>query len=258
MAQNFHLDKEGHVEQMTQKLMEDPITYAEALLGRLGPAQLNGEGGQFCGEFLQLTSKYPLNTSSQTDATLKEVGDVFRPGDGLLWKFYGENLKSSLTREGSQYVANPNGSVHLTPAFVRFFNRAALFSDALYKAGATDPHLTFSLKALPSDGVKSMTMTIDGQILKSSGGGGTALQMSWPGACVHEAKLDGSLGGPEFGFLNYGGVWAVFRPFGDADKLQEAVGSILMLAKAALMAVSSLASRVLRSVARSAADSGMQ
>ena len=30
------------------------------------------------------------------------------------------------------------------------------------------------------------------------------------------------LGGPEFGFLSYDGLWAVFRFFGDADKWQAA------------------------------------
>ena len=44
VAQAFRIDTEAHVETTVQKLMEDPITYAEALLRTLGPAELNAKG----------------------------------------------------------------------------------------------------------------------------------------------------------------------------------------------------------------------
>jgi type VI secretion system protein ImpL len=34
------------------------------------------------------------------------------------------------------------------------------------------------------------------------------------------AKLAGNLGGSDFGFISYDGLWAVFRFFGDADQFQ--------------------------------------
>ena len=40
----FRLDPNGHIETLVQKLLEDPITYVEALLRTLGPAELNGKG----------------------------------------------------------------------------------------------------------------------------------------------------------------------------------------------------------------------
>jgi type VI secretion system protein ImpL len=226
VAQNFKIDREGRVEQMVQKLMEDPITHVESLLGRLGPAQLNGEAKRFCGDFQELTKKYPFNTSSQVDASLEEINMIFRPGAGALWVFYDRNLKNALVKQGGQWVPAPGGGpIRLTAQYLRFFNRAAAFSDALYRNGsAQEPQLAYTLKALPSEGVQSLTLRLDGQQLKSSGAGGGQAQFQWPGQKVKEAKLTGSLGGPEFGFLSYEGLWAVFRFFGDADRWQAAGG----------------------------------
>ena len=217
VANHFTPDPGGSVDQMTQKLMKDPITYVLALLGNIGPSQLNGAGRNFCEAFNGVMNKYPFNSSSPRDATLDEVDGLLRPGDGLLWAFYDQNLKQYLQKAGSQYVPAPGSSVHLTPAFVRFFNRASALSQAFYAGGAREPRLAYSMRALPSEGLKSMTLRLDGQTLKATGAGGQSAQFTWPGS-AHEAHLSGSLGGPEFGFENYDGLWSVFRFFGDADR----------------------------------------
>jgi type VI secretion system protein ImpL len=145
------------------------------------------------------------------------VDTILRPPDGLLWTFYEQNLKQYLTKAGSQYVPASGSTVHLTSQFVRFFNHAVTLADAFYAGGSKEPRLTYSMHALPSEGLKSMTLRLDGQTLKTSGASGQTAQFSWPGS-THEAHLSGSLGGPEFGFESYDGLWAVFRFFGDADK----------------------------------------
>lgn len=225
VAQNFRIDKEGHVEQMVQKLMEDPITYVEGLLGRLGPAQINGAGKAMCAEFGALAKKYPFNSASQVDASLEEVNAIFRPGTGALWAFYEGNLKNHLTKQGGQYVPVPGSPIKITPQFLRFFNRAASFSDALYKGGTQqEPQLMYTLRALPAEGIQRLTLRVDGQELKSAGAGGGQATFQWPGSRAREAKLMGSLGGPELGLLEYNGLWSVFRFFGDADRWQPAGG----------------------------------
>ncbi len=217
VANNFRPDREGGVDQMTLKLMTDPITYALALLGTIGPGQMNGQGHNFCVAFNGIANKYPFNTASRVDLTMDELSSILRPNDGLLWTFYENNLKTYLVRAGSQYAPAAGSSVHLTPAFIRFFNRAAALSAALYPNGAREPHLSYSLRALPSEGLQSLTLDIDGVILKSTGAGGPSTQFTWPGASAHNARLTGSLGGPELGYESYDGLWAVFRFFGDAD-----------------------------------------
>jgi type VI secretion system protein ImpL len=222
VAQNFRVDREGRVEQMVQKLMEDPITHAEALLGALGPAQLNAEGKRFCAEFLELTNKYPFNSASRIDATLAELSGILRPVDGRLWAFYDGSLKNQLVRQGDEYVVKAGSEIRITPAFAAFFNRAARFSRALYGEAGREPRLAYTMRALPAQGVTSVTLSLDGQVLKSAGKGGDAKQFVWPGSATQGAILAGSLGGPDLGFIRHDGLWGAFRFFADADRFQQA------------------------------------
>jgi len=220
IAQSFRPDREGRVDAMVEKLMEDPIRNAEAILGRLGPAQINADAHRFCGEFSGLSNKYPFSTTSQIDATLDELNQFFRPADGKIAAFAANNLKNYVVRQGNDWVRRPDSRVQITEAFLRFLNRATALSDALYKNGSTNASLTYSMKALPAEGMKSVTLSLDGQVLKSGGGGGDAKDFTWPGTSVRGAKLSGSLGGPDLGFITYDGLWAAFRFFGDADRFQ--------------------------------------
>lgn len=222
VAQGFRIDKEGRVDQMVQKHLEDPITYVENLLGRLGPAQVNGAARQFCGEFGNLVKKYPFDTNSKVDATIEEVNSVFRPQSGSLWVFYESTLKNHLVRQGAEFAPNPSSSgIRITPGFLRFFNRAVSFSDALYsRGGSQEPGVNYMIRALGSEGIQRLTLRLDGQELKSSGAGGQQANFTWPGRGAREARLAGSLGGPELGWLSYDGLWAVFRLFAEAERWQ--------------------------------------
>ena len=224
VAQGFHIDQEGNVHGMVQKLMEDPIRQAEALLGRLGPAQLNTAGRRVCDDFGTLSKKYPFDTNAKVDATVDEINSIFRSPDGKLPAFYESTLKNYLDLQGTEYVRKPDSKVRVTDGFLRFFNRAMAFSGALYKGGAREPSIAYSMKSLPAELLKSVTLDLDGQILKS----GQSQDFVWPGKAAHEAKLSGSLGGADFAFIQYpndaapGPLWAVFRFFGDADRFQAA------------------------------------
>lgn len=222
-AQNFNNDREGgerKVNVLTQNLMEDPIRYASARLGRLGPAQVNGQGKSMCDEFNRLISKYPFKSDSRIDATLDEVGAVFRPGDGALWQFYDRTLSSYVDQVGASYRRRSDAKIRVTDSFLSFFNRAARFSNALYPGGAREPRLAYSMQALPAEGVRNLTLTLDGQSLKGDRRGGGPQEFVWPGSGVHGANLAVSLGGPEFGVNTQQGLWAAFRFFADADRFQ--------------------------------------
>ncbi len=228
IAQNFRPDREGNVHGMVQKLMEDPIRNAEAILGRLGPAQINTEARRFCVDFAGLTNKYPFNTGSQQDASLDEFSSFFRPGDGKIAVFAGNDLRNYIERRGSEWVRRTDSRVQISDAFLRFLNRASAVSDALYKNGSTNPSLTYNMKALPAEGMKSVTLSLDGQTLKSSGAMGDAKDFTWPGSSVRGARLGGNMGGAELGFVTLDGLWAVFRFFGDADRFQPSGSGYLL------------------------------
>jgi len=221
MAQAFRLDAEGHIEAGVQKLLEDPIVYVEALLRTLGPAELNAKGKALCGQFRAAMVKYPFNPNTISEATLAEVNALFRKPDGALWTFYDQSLQKLLPKQGPQYVPNPAGGVALNPAFVSFFNAAAGFSDAMYAGGAQDPHLTYTLRPEPSEGIQTVSLRLDGQSLSYSGGAPAPKQFTWVGSGTHEARATVKFGsGPDLAWSNNDGLWAVFQFFAKAERWQ--------------------------------------
>jgi type VI secretion system protein ImpL len=222
MAQAFRIDAEGHIEANLQKLLEDPITYAEGLLRTLGPAELNGKGKALCGQFRALMAKFPFNPNGTAEASLAEVNGLFRKPDGALWTFYDQNLQKALVKQGGQYAPAASGSVALTPTFVTFFNTAAGFSEALYPAGAQDPRFTYTLTPEQAEGIQNMTVRLDGDSLVYAGGKGAPKQFTWQGGGAHEAKATLKFGGPDLSWSSNEGLWAVFRFFAKAERTQAA------------------------------------
>ncbi len=216
MANSFRID--SPIMQVTQNLLLAPIISAEGLLKGMGPAELNAQAGKVCGAFKGLLNKYPFNLSSPTDATVADVNSVFRKPDGALWTFYDQSLQKLLTKQGSNYVAVPGGTVNLTPQFVNWFNTSAAFSEALYAAGAQDPRFTYSLKPVQTDGVLGLTVTIDGQTLTFAPPAAPAPhQFVWQGGGTHGATSTVKFGGPELGWADQAGLWAAFRFFNLAE-----------------------------------------
>jgi type VI secretion system protein ImpL len=217
VAQAFRIDADAHIEGVVQKLMEDPITYVEALLRTLGPAELNGKGKTLCSIYRPVLNKFPFNPAATPQATVDDVNALFKKPDGALWKFYDENLQKLLPKQGSQYVAATVGNVTLTPQFVAFFNQAAAFAEALYAGGTPDPHFTYTLKPVPSDGIEAMGLHLDGQDFTYSGGDATAKQFVWQGTGAHGAKATIKFGSTDLAWASYDGLWAVFQFFNQAD-----------------------------------------
>jgi type VI secretion system protein ImpL len=229
VAQGFRIDPEAHVEATVQKLLEDPITNIEALLRNAGPAELNGKGKGLCSAFRGLMSKYPFNSNASAQATAADLNAVFHKPDGALWAFYAASLQKVLPKQGSQYVAVPAGGINLNPAFVRFFNQAAMVSVALYAGGSPDPKISYSLKPVASEGIQAMGVQLDGQALAYGGGAAVAKPFVWQAGGNHEAKATVKFGGgPDLTWSSDDGLWAAFRFFGKAEQWQPAGGASVL------------------------------
>ena len=222
VAQAFLPDPEAHVESTVQKLMEDPITSVEALLKRLGPDELNGKGKDLCGQYSKLLAKYPFNPNpAAPQATIAEVNGIFHKPEGALWVFYDTSLQKLLPKQGSDYVPAPGAGLTLIPAFVNAFKQSAAFSESIYAGGAPDPHITYSLKPVPSEGIQTVGLRLDGQTLTYSGGDAAPKQFTWQGSGTHEAKATVKFGGgPDLAWSNNDGIWAVFQFFAKAEQWQ--------------------------------------
>ncbi len=219
VAQSFRIDPEAHLETTVQTLMEAPITNVEALLRSMGPAELNGKGKALCAPYRITMSKFPFNPNATAQATVAEVNAQFKKPDGALWKLYDENLQKLLPKQGTQYVSVPAGATVLTPGFVSFFNQAAAFSDFIYAGGAQDPHIAYSLKPIPTDGIQTVGLQLDGQSFTYSGGDAVAKQFTWQGTGAHEAKATVRFGGgPDLAWSSNEGLWAIFQFFHKAEQ----------------------------------------
>jgi type VI secretion system protein ImpL len=219
LANTFLIDQEGRLQQVSQKLLEDPITQVEALVKGAGRDELNSKGAGMCRTFAAVKNKFPFSQKSTLDATLDDVAKVFRPKDGALWVLYESGLKKFVRKEGSQYVAqpDPSGAIVINPAFLRFFNDAVRFSEAVYPGGATEPMLRYTLAPVKSEQIESTTLTIDGQTAKN-----VSKQFLWPGSGRAEVKLTIKLaGGSSLEAQDFPpNLWSVFRFFADADRTE--------------------------------------
>jgi type VI secretion system protein ImpL len=217
LAQKFQIDPQNHSESIVQKLMEDPITFAESLIRSAGPADLNQKGKTFCSQFSELVSKYPFNSAATRQASLQELNAVFQPPQGTFWTFYEMNLQNHIARQGAQFVAKADAGVTVNPAFLNFWTRTASFAESVYPDKSPEPRLTYTLKPYPVEGIE-LRLTIDGQTITTAGSN-PSRQFVWSGNPKSELKLTGTIGrGTELAFATYEGVWAPFQFFSDADK----------------------------------------
>ncbi|MBC7925465.1 MAG: hypothetical protein H7039_07390 [Bryobacteraceae bacterium] len=220
IAINFSIGADPIIDKSTRRLLEEPILFVREMIVSRGPAELNAAGKGFCAtQFRSLWAKYPFNPNATVQATMPEVNAVLRKPDGALWAFYTQHLQKHLAVKDGSYQQSSESTIKITPAFLRFFNDAAAVSSAFYAGDTQEPHLTFTLKPLPTEGLQQ-TLRVDGQTVTSQGNA-TPTQLKWEGSTAREAN--GSVRFGDSGEMVWSpneGKWALFRFFGEADSSQ--------------------------------------
>ncbi|MGB9145881.1 MAG: ImcF-related family protein, partial [Acidobacteriaceae bacterium] len=206
-AQAFTLDPQAHVDQTVLALLQAPINSVDEVVRGRGPEQANAAGAAFCAAFTPLMASFPFSPNAAIEASPSEVAAVLQPGSGSLWQLYDSTLKTLLTRSGSGWAPTPNAPMHVNPDFVRFFDRATQLSSALYPV-AGSAGLSFTTHILPSKGIKSVTVTIDGQTLTGSD---VSKPFTWSLATSRQAELIANYGSGTLPLLQFSGPWAVFH-----------------------------------------------
>lgn len=213
IGQGFTIDNDAHVDQTVQNLLYEPITAAN----NVQPPPLGGKG--LCTPFGPLASAFPFSSIAKTDATLQDVDGYFNPTSGALSKFYNANLKSSVTLQGTTYVANPDASPKVPPALLRFFNQAMAVQRAIYSGAPGQLQYKYALRPHPTPSVTSLTLTIDGQPMSFMGGNASFQTFVWPGSGSPGVKMTVKMsGGSNLDWPAYDGTWGVFHFFAEADE----------------------------------------
>lgn len=209
MANAFRPDTGGDVDQTVKSLLLAPIRNADSIVNAMGPAELNGQGKALCASFRQFASLYPFNPSSTQEANIQDVNRFFGAG-GTLASFYDQSLKNFVQRQGSDYVPNPTGNIHINPAFLGFFTHAMRFSESVY-GGTSQPQLHFTLRPAAIDGLDKVSLDLTGQQVQSPG---SAVAFTWRGSDLDHITMTGN---SNITLVSYPGPWAVFHFFYEAD-----------------------------------------
>jgi type VI protein secretion system component VasK len=209
-------DPDAHVENVVGELMLKPIIDAERLAKPPDPSvALNQAGAGFCQAFSPIVKKFPFNQSARDEATLQELGDVFKPTGSKLSDFEDKVKNVIVCKAGScNVVDKPPAPVN--PAFRIFLSQAAKLSYALYGDTKTDPEYHYTLTPVKSLQVDSFELAVNGDVSKLAGG--DPKSFVWPGGGKPSFKLSLTLaGGTATRVQNHDGLWSLFRFFADAD-----------------------------------------
>lgn len=214
-------DARSAVLSRTASLLRDPIARVPALLRGAGAGPVNGAAANLCSSIQPMLNKYPFNPASKVDATLGEVDDFLKPKDGKLWVLYDAQLKQYILPAGSDYVRASGQTLNITDGFLRFFNRAAHLSQALYSNGQ-QTNLQFTMQALPAPDVTHINLEIDGQTLSTDLKSGSKSQtFSWPGTSGSAALRVKFGGDTEFTISQTTGLWAVWHLLDTGERLAQ-------------------------------------
>jgi type VI secretion system protein ImpL len=226
LAQQFSVEGDAQVAaRQVQRIMEAPITLSEALITRLPAAAVNAQGQAFCAAFNPVLAKYPFASGAGAESTMDELQQLFQPGSSALWSFYDEVGRSLLAPQGPRYVAAPGASPQPSADFVRFFNRAADVSRALFDDQGRGPEVVFALRPETSEALPEVGVTIDGQAHRFTRTMAAAHTFIWDGNRARDIRITGQVGGQEATLLeSSGSPWSLFRLFRQAQWEQLAEG----------------------------------
>ncbi len=218
LSSTFPPDPDGHIDQRTEELLLQPISYLDGLIG----GDLRAGGASFCSAFNSLTTKFPFNPTAQAEVTLDELGGFLRPQSGRLWTFYDSSLKSVMQCPNGE--CSPQGSQPVNPVFVRFISQVMKFSRAIYGENGQEPSLHYTLRPQASDQVNEFGVNANGESAQLKGGG--SKQFTWPGAGTPAFRLAlKTADGGNLDVQSWSGTWAVFRFFADANRSTSAGSS---------------------------------
>jgi type VI secretion system protein ImpL len=177
----------------------------QSLTGELQPVS------EFCAR--AIAGRYPVAQGSKVDVLPEDFGQFFAPG-GMMDDFFTRKLAPLVDVGTNPWSFKPtgDGSKPVAPAALADFQRAARVREVFFRGGGKAPAFRVDVRALElADGLKELTLDIDGQVTKLTPGSNQAVSLQWPGARLSsQIKLSGQPGGAP---MVFDGPWALFRLF---------------------------------------------
>ncbi|ADU69822.1 type VI secretion system membrane subunit TssM [Pantoea sp. At-9b] len=174
------------------------------------------EVGSFCQQ--AIAGRYPLVRTGRNEVTPDDLARMFAPGSGLMDSFFRDNLASKVDTTHAAWRFTPGIDGKTLPggeALLRPFQQAQSIRDAFFTNGATTPSFRVTLRTVKMDNdILTLTLDVDGQILRYSHGPQAVQMVSWPGpGGTSQVRMQLGLTNGTTSTLVTSGPWALNRFF---------------------------------------------
>jgi type VI secretion system protein ImpL len=158
-----------------------------------------------------VAGRYPFASGAKADVLPDDFGQMFGAG-GLLDEFFKARLAQLVDTGTTPWSYRPlaTGARPSPPAALADFQRAARIREVFFRNGGKTPAVKIDIRALElSDGLKEISIDIDGQVSKFTAGSSTPVTLVVPVArTVSQLKLTALPGTTS---IVFDGPWALFR-----------------------------------------------
>lgn len=179
----------------------------------------------------RLENRFPFNARGQ-DASLDDMADFFRPGDGRFWAFLNDTLSPFVEqgRGGWRERTWLDQGLGLSPRFLGSVASSQVITDSLFGRGGRHPELSFYLYPVPSRGVTEILLESNGQSYRYRNGPQEWRRFTWPGdQDLIGARISGvAARGQSRDEIRADGQWALFRLFNQAAMSRESDQDLML------------------------------
>lgn len=187
--------------------------------------RISVEVGSFCRQ--AIAGRYPLVRSASTEVTPDDLARMFAPGTGLMDVFFRDNLTNKVDTTQSNWRFMPGIDGKTLPGSEGVlvpFQQAQSIRDAFFANGSATPSFRTTVRTVRMDNtILTMTLDVDGQILRYSHGPQAVQVVSWPGSGgTNQVRMQLGLTNGTTATLVTNGAWALNRFF---DKARVSPGS---------------------------------
>jgi type VI secretion system protein ImpL len=174
----------------------------------------------------KISEKFPFSVDGD-DASLNDVSDFFRPGDGVIWAFTEDQLKPFLRKKRNGWTEKTWLGIGLNfdHSLLNSLARASLISSGMFQHGEPQPNVLFSIFPIPSKGLRVVHFESNGQKLTYQNEPQEWKPFRWPGDKQTFDALIGAIpsGNHSMITLKYSGDWSLFHLLQDATSSDQGI-----------------------------------
>jgi type VI secretion system protein ImpL len=165
IARNF----KGEADEAVKRILTEPIRQIDPLLNRQNADAVNGAGTDLCHSVARLSRMLPFALGEQS-ARIDEIQKLLAPDTGDAAQFYKNFLADSVDCLDTQCFLKAQHKLQITPAFLHFFSALVNWRTIIYSPRGI--RLNIRVLQNPDSTLRQMDVSIDGQKLSLTSGGG--------------------------------------------------------------------------------------